>query len=299
MLHLTCTIKRPAYAQDFYVPVPLNFSYLPQGKDQEIERYIAQETVAAMPAVVDKELVRMRLDTTDPGNARRIRPYFYNSNAQGQQNDYLAAGLNQLQIKTMSQGLARSMYIFEIYDSNDADQRTLLSRSFAKANDVATYEPQYAGATLTTNYPLLQFIQADQPTPVSFLSLPAYFLAANPTGTVYLQLSFFNSHTGKRIQLKNSAGESTTTGQNTSTAEDYIPLSFTAATRRYHLPPPRVGGSSLHIEEKLVGNTSVSANQARIAQNSTADRSLGQAQYQPLVGQTLPSGAVKFPPVSV
>lgn len=259
--------------------VPLQESYLLQGKDQEIERYVKDEIKASIPAIQDREQVRLILNPAG-ANVREILPFYRNA-AGVLENNYLAAGFNDAQIKSMTQALSRSIYIFDLYDTDDPDKRKLLARSFAKADDKALYVP-------TGNTPSIQFVQGSTPTPLSYLSLPAYFLSKKPTGTVYLQISFFNSAIGRRVMLRLS--------QTTSTfnAAGYVPLVYDATARAYTLPT----GTSLNMEEIPVALTSAAAEAERLKRNKNMEREFEHGEYRPATVELLPNATVKFPPVS-
>jgi len=254
------------------LPITLVRSATPLGKDQEIDRFVKEETLAAIPEVKDQELVRFRIKT-EPGEARTIVPYFRNSGGT-QDNTYQAAGFSNTQARTLTQGLARSMYIFELYDDQDSDTQVLLSRAFCKGDDANTYEPVFStNGVLTSNKPLLRVVSTGgTPTTISPLALPLYFLRKKPSGTVYLRVAFFNSTTGKKVRMRRRLTGLSIADNN------YIPLVYDATSRLYHMPT----GTSVDIEEVPTSVTSAEAEaerKKRIANMETTPR-LGV--FQPL-----------------
>ena len=254
------------------LPITLGRSATPLGKDQEIDRYVTEETTKAIPVIKDQELIRFRLKT-EPSEARTIVPYFRASGTT-QLNTYQAAGFTTTQTRTLTQGLARSMYIFELYDEQDSDTQVLLSRAFCKGDDANTYAPVYAASgVLIGNSPLLQMASTTGvATTVSPLALPLYFLRRKPSGTIYLRISFFNSTTGKRVRMRRRL-----TGLSIADS-NYVPLVYDATTRLYHMP----AGDSIEIEEIPASAASIEAEKERknrVANMTTTPR-LGD--FQPL-----------------
>ncbi len=248
-LTLRLTPGTPGVIADIQLPITLDRSAALLGKGEETNRYIAEETAAAIPRIKDQELIRFRL-APEPDEARSITPFFLNSGGTST-NSYESAGYSSVQTISLTQGLARSMYVFELYDSQDTDKQVLLSRAFTKGDDPSTYLPVLnSGGTVTTNLPFLQMVTAGgTPTTISPLALPVYFVDNQPSGTIYLQISFFNSVTGKRVKMRRRL-----TGL--SIADNrYIPLTYNTATRTYHLPV----GSAIEIEEVRTPVTSAEA----------------------------------------
>lgn len=259
-------------AADIRLPITLGRSTALLGKDEEIERYITEETAEAIPLIKDMELIRFTINP-EPDETRTITPFFRNSTGI-QSNDYLSAGFSTLQVLSLSQGLARSIYVFEIYDSQDTDKQKLLARSFTKGDDISTYQPVLNSSGVTiSNTPLLQFsTTAGVPTTISPIGLPIYFLTLQPSGTVYLQISFFNSATGKRVKMRR-----TVTGSSIA-VNRYIELIYDMGSRKYYLPL----GSNINIEEAPIPTTSVEAEIERKRRLSSSIATPALGNFQPL-----------------
>lgn len=270
--------KNPSPAgvvSEIRIPIILGTSVAALGKDQEITRYVQEETLAAIPRVHDKELMRFRL-RTEPGDAQSLTPYF-RDNTGAVSNSYLAAGFATNQIRTMSQGLARSMYILELYNTQDTDDQVLLSRSFTKGDDKDTYKTvSTTGGTVNT--PSLQLVSSSGvATSISPIALPMYHVTANPEGTVYMLISFFNGSTGKKTRLRRRQ-----TGL--SIADNrYIPLTYNLGLRQYRLPE----GETIELEEVAASTTSAEAEAERQKRLANMSLNVTIGKFQPLGEQQI------------
>lgn len=271
MSRIEYTLVKPAYKTDQYIGLSFRHSYLSLGKDQEINKYIKEETAKAIPPVQDRELIRFRFHPS-PAGLLTINPFFQNK--QGvMSNSYEAAGYSLPIISGMSQAMSRSVYIFELFDTNDLDKQVLLSRSYAKASDISTYNTVYSGSSFVTNTPCLQLATNLVANQLSVYGIPVYYAANKGEGLAYLRISFFNSITGKRRVLQKRDATLTRS------EAEFIELVFNAQSRQYYISST---STSLDMEEKILNPTSEAAKKETAGQNATSGREYTSGAYQPL-----------------
>jgi hypothetical protein len=194
-------IQRIAKNAPSVVPVKLIQSYNQLGTSEELDKYIDEETNLAINPVLDREFIRVR-----PSNLvnTTITPRF---EAVSNGNNYIHAGFSINKIQLSSDSLLNSMFIFEIFDSPYSDNQKKLSHNFVKADNSETYTATYStNGSILTKMANLSFLSGSNTKEMNILYIPSYLLTGNEVFSLYMQVSFFNALTGKRIYFRNVVG---------------------------------------------------------------------------------------------
>jgi hypothetical protein len=141
------------------------------GQDS-IEKYIQKEILDSIKLSNDNEVEFFK-----PAINFNLRPYFNDSNS------YLNADFKTVDFSGSNEYTNESFYFFDIYDTPDKLNQTLLYRNFVTLDKV-----NISGIT-----PIIEFKINSVIPEYMYINIPSYITA----NTVYLNIFFFNSRNGK------------------------------------------------------------------------------------------------------
>jgi hypothetical protein len=184
------------------VPVKLTQSYNQLGTSEELDKYVDEEVSLAINQIVDKELIRVRPSSLV---GTTITPKF---EAVPDGDNYIYAGFSINKIQMSSDSLINSMFIFEFFDSPYSESQKKISHNFVKSDNTGTFIATYStdGSVLTKRASLL-FSNESTSKEMNIIYIPSYLLNGNEVFSVYMQVSFFNALTGKRLYFRNTVGD--------------------------------------------------------------------------------------------